>query len=1023
MRTSMKLRGSLWQQPVLTVVENHLVRYPTPSNLNGNYNWGVQAGLCLVLQILTGIFLAMHYTAHVDLAFHSVQHLMRDVPNGWLLRYLHANGASLFFIVVYMHLFRALYYTSYASPREFVWLIGVVILLIMILTAFIGYVLPWGQMSLWGATVITSQASALPVVGTSIVSWLWGGFCVDNPTQNRFYSFHYLFPFLQRAQSLVHLAALHQYGSTNPQGIQAQTDLVDFYRAPFKLLLSMFLYWNQYSCTYTSIGYVYCKACSRHVVGKPLVPSQSRSHVTLGGQGKKRWLAKSGMVRLTNLIYNPRGFIEPIMIAYLMHNECHGFVAGRDNNLCTVGITTFIQKVKGLQAPKPDTQGTEVNLAQPKPKQGAGQRAFIVGRTGKPVLAYGIRQYATEGKQVQTGRASNSAMIQTPKGGGAVALKALHIQAIKNKDKAFKGLIYIIAHPDTLILAYEQIKSKPGNITRGTNPKTLDGISMDFIHKTSKCLLDGQYKFTPVQEVLIPKPGTSKKLPLKVANPREKLVQKAIELVLRVVYDCTFYNSSHGFRMGKGCHTALKYIDQKFKGVVWFIEADITKCFDTIPHSQLMQVLRKKVQCEKTQTLILSSLKAGHIQMGGTSVKSQLGTPQRSILSPLICNIYMHEFDTFMDILISSFNRGKKRKVLPRYNNLIDKLKKVKTAEEKQELREQCHQLPRQNPMDSNFKRLSYVRYADDFLIGVIGSCAEAKEIMLKVSNFLKESMHLKLNHGKTKLTHARKDTAHFLATDISWNSNIDKKVVMRKSCGVQSRKKVRVQSRIHQNRPIPQLIKKLVARKFYKWAPGGNRVIPMGLNCMVNFHHADILKYYNAVVRGLMNYYSFVDNINALRSIVEYQRYSCRRTQRKKFKLRTMAAIFKKLGKNLTCKKTKTSFYRPSNYFRTREFKVGNITQKRLEKSWANKLTHSYQGKTCIICGSFQVQMDHQRGIKSLKDKHKNYDCFTMEMATINRKQIPLCKRHHTAIHKNTLTPFEKELFRRGCKNLFKKQ
>lgn len=140
-----KQRGSLWDQPVLTVVQNHLVRYPTPSNLNGNYNWGVQAGLCLVLQILTGIFLAMHYTAHVDLAFHSVQHQMRDVPNGWLLRYLHANGASLFFIVVYMHQFRALYYTSYAQPREFVWLVGVVILQVMILTAFIGYVLPWGR--------------------------------------------------------------------------------------------------------------------------------------------------------------------------------------------------------------------------------------------------------------------------------------------------------------------------------------------------------------------------------------------------------------------------------------------------------------------------------------------------------------------------------------------------------------------------------------------------------------------------------------------------------------------------------------------------------------------------------------------------------------------------------------------------------------------------------------------------------------------------------------------------------------
>lgn len=230
MRTDMtKLRGSLWNQPVLTVVQNHQVRYPTPSNLNGNYNWGVLAGLCLVLQILTGIFLAMHYTAHVDLAFHSVQHQMRDVPNGWLLRYQHANGASLFFIVVYMHQFRGLYYTSYAQPREFVWLIGVVILQIMILTAFIGYVLPWGQMSQWGRTVITSLASALPIVGTSIVSWLWGGFGVDNPTLNRFYSFHYQFPFLLAALSLVHLAALHQYGSTNPLGISRKTDQIDFY--------------------------------------------------------------------------------------------------------------------------------------------------------------------------------------------------------------------------------------------------------------------------------------------------------------------------------------------------------------------------------------------------------------------------------------------------------------------------------------------------------------------------------------------------------------------------------------------------------------------------------------------------------------------------------------------------------------------------------------------------------------------------------------------------------------------------
>jgi ubiquinol-cytochrome c reductase cytochrome b subunit len=169
-------RYSLLKQPLLNTVNSHLIDYPTPSNLNTSWNGGSLAGILLVAQIVTGICLAMHYTAHVDLAFSSVQHIMRDVPSGWLLRYSHANGASLFFIVVYLHVFRGLYYSSYSRPRELVWIIGVVILLLMILTAFIGYVLPWGQMSLWGATVITSLASAIPVIGNHIVSWLWGGF-------------------------------------------------------------------------------------------------------------------------------------------------------------------------------------------------------------------------------------------------------------------------------------------------------------------------------------------------------------------------------------------------------------------------------------------------------------------------------------------------------------------------------------------------------------------------------------------------------------------------------------------------------------------------------------------------------------------------------------------------------------------------------------------------------------------------------------------------------------------------------
>nr|YP_009710070.1 apocytochrome b [Coleochaete scutata]QFU80175.1 apocytochrome b [Coleochaete scutata] len=225
----MTKRLSILKQPILSTFTNHLIDYPSPSNLTYWWGFGSLAGICLIIQILTGVFLAMHYTPHVDLAFLSVEHIMRDVEGGWLLRYMHANGASMFFIVVYLHLFRGLYYGSYASPRELVWCLGVVILLLMIITAFIGYVLPWGQMSFWGATVITSLASAIPVVGDSIVTWLWGGFSVDNATLNRFFSLHYLLPFVIAGASLLHLAALHQYGSNNPLGINSSVDKISFY--------------------------------------------------------------------------------------------------------------------------------------------------------------------------------------------------------------------------------------------------------------------------------------------------------------------------------------------------------------------------------------------------------------------------------------------------------------------------------------------------------------------------------------------------------------------------------------------------------------------------------------------------------------------------------------------------------------------------------------------------------------------------------------------------------------------------
>nr|QOW07441.1 apocytochrome b [Labyrinthula sp.] len=214
---------------VLSVVNNHVVDYPTPLNISYMWGFGSVAGMCLVVQIVTGIFLSMHYMPDTNMAFTSVEHIMRDVRNGWLLRYLHANGASMFFVVVYIHMFRGLYYGSYMEPRGLLWVSGVAIYFVMVLTGFIGYVLPWGQMSYWGATVITNMVTAVPFVGQHIVEWLWGGYSIGNPTLQRFYSLHYVLPFAIAGLALVHLVLLHIEGSNNPLGVESKVDKVQFY--------------------------------------------------------------------------------------------------------------------------------------------------------------------------------------------------------------------------------------------------------------------------------------------------------------------------------------------------------------------------------------------------------------------------------------------------------------------------------------------------------------------------------------------------------------------------------------------------------------------------------------------------------------------------------------------------------------------------------------------------------------------------------------------------------------------------
>nr|UBA17453.1 cytochrome b [Peruphasma schultei] len=220
----MPLRKS---HPLIKIMNNSLINLPTPINISTWWNFGSLLGLCLMMQIITGLFLSMHYTPNIEMAFNSVSHICRDVNNGWLMRTLHANGASMFFVCIYLHVGRGLYYGSYKYIET--WMTGTIMLLLVMMTAFMGYVLPWGQMSFWGATVITNLLSAMPYLGTELVQWVWGGFAVDNATLNRFYTIHFMMPFIIVAMAMIHLIFLHQSGSNNPLGLKSNIDKIPFH--------------------------------------------------------------------------------------------------------------------------------------------------------------------------------------------------------------------------------------------------------------------------------------------------------------------------------------------------------------------------------------------------------------------------------------------------------------------------------------------------------------------------------------------------------------------------------------------------------------------------------------------------------------------------------------------------------------------------------------------------------------------------------------------------------------------------
>jgi group II intron reverse transcriptase/maturase len=491
-------------------------------------------------------------------------------------------------------------------------------------------------------------------------------------------------------------------------------------------------------------------------------------------------------------------------------------------------------------------------------------------------------------------------------------------------------LIHIISDVNILILAYEYIKSKSGNYTPGVNPTTLDKFDLKWFHNVSNKLKAGKYTFSPARRSYIPKSSNSeKKRPLTISSPRDKIVQQAILFILKAIYEPSFLDYSHGSRPGRGTHTALNYIKYKFKEAKWCIEADIKINFPNINHKILMNLLQKRIICSKFLSLIKKFIKAGYVEEG-KFFESNIGLLQGNIISPILNNVYLHELDLYMDRLINLFHLGKSRKKNLKYRRFQYHMEKAKgDSSEIKSLRKQRRKINSKDPFDRGFKRLYYVRYIDDFVVGVIGSREDTVELEEKIRIFLKNELKLTLSSEKTLITHFSKQYITFLNTLIKGTWERDKRLVPVKRKGVIRKEKIT--SRTVLKAPIKLLFERATLNGFFK--KRNNEFVPISVGRCINWEHESILRYYNSVICGILNYYSFANNHKSLGSLIHGLKFSCARTLALKYKLRRASQVFRRFGPTFqkSCK-SKIKLYIPKTFKPLKKFKT-NVVEPKLFK------------------------------------------------------------------------------------------
>lgn len=575
------------------------------------------------------------------------------------------------------------------------------------------------------------------------------------------------------------------------------------------------------------------------------------------------------------------------------------------------------------------------------------------------------------------------------------------------------NVIHDIATLKNITKAYESIKSKPGNMTPAASFITLEGFGLAWVVQVSNDLKAGNLNFSKARRVNLPILGSLKLRLLGVVNPRDKVILTAMLQVLEPFYEKKFLDNSHGFRPGRGCHTALNFIQLGLGISIWVIKGDIARCFDDIDHDILLRILRKDIKCDKTIALIKKSLKNPFVDKG-ILVKPKKGIFQGSPLSPLLCNIYLHEMDLFIKVLFEDYSLGTYRRKVPQYPKIqYDLYKSSLSISERKELNKPLKVILSKDSVDLDFRKFFYLRYADNFVIGIRGLKKDSEDICFKIKEFLTKTLALELSMNKTIISHLNREGITFLGTRISVNREREK--IIRKVSKNNKIFKIRLEA------PIEVLLEKEMANGFFNRLSNG-LVVPTALRKVVNLDHSDILRFYNQKIIGILNYYSFADNAKSLGMIVHGMKHSCALTLGLKFKLRHRTKVFKKFGKYLECQESGTKLFIPNSFSRTNKFYISSPTPDAvMEERWNIELPHSSLNMGCLICGETPCELHYVIKFKDLKvyyNLSKN-DFWTLKMVTIYRKQIPLCKAHHLALFQDTLTIAEKKMLNEAIRNL----